>query len=414
MKILFVLSIGHLDGGAAQVWLSLISGLRERGHEPYVVMPQTKDETMVCALDEMNVPYWVEFFTWWTTCDERPRSLKRRLRRVAARRVNARADGKILQIILQNDIDCIVIEDGTIETGLAAANAAALPAVWHIHEFLSCADGADASSRDGESAAGDFGKGAVGTQHFLESAKYVGRKFAQADTIVCVSDAIRKSLTEQFPHLQNVAALHNGISDENIANSKDEVLQNDFVQFTMAQRFDENKDQLTCLEAFAIIANKYPQAKLQFVGDGSAEYIQKVKSLAHTLNCEEQVTFCGKRTDMAAVWEETDIAINCSHSEGCSISAAECMQSGCLHIASNCAGNVELLQGDRGLIFDVGNADSLAKQMSWALDNMQQACEVAQRGKAWALKEFDMGNFLDSFEHILHDVIEVEDGKVAL
>ena len=91
MKVLFVFSIGHLDGGAAKVWLSLIDGLRAHGSEPYVVMPQTKDESMLRALDKIKVPRYVEFFTWWTTGDSNSRSLKRKLRRTVARKVNAKA-----------------------------------------------------------------------------------------------------------------------------------------------------------------------------------------------------------------------------------------------------------------------------------------------------------------------------------
>ena len=181
----------------------------------------------------------------------------------------------------------------------------------------------------------------------------------------------------------------------------------------MAQRFDENKDQLTCVKAFAKVADKYPQANLKFVGGGSAEYIEKVKRVACSLNCSERISFCGNSDDMASVWKETDVAINCSHSEGCSISAAECMQSGCLHIASNCAGNIELLKDGRGLLFDKGNPDSLAKQMSWAIENAQEAREIAQRGKTWALKEFSMDKFLDAFENILHGAINKRCGGAA-
>ena len=398
MKVLFVFSIGHLDGGAAKVWLSLIDGLRAHGSEPYVVMPQTKDESMLRALDKMKVPYWIEFFTWWTAGDKNPGSLKRRLRRAVARKVNAKAERKILDIIKREKIDCLVIEDGTIEAGLKAAKAANIPVVWHIHEFLSLCDKANHES---------------GAQYFIDPAKHVEDKFAQADVIIAVSDAIRKNLEKQFTQLNNVTSLHNGISSENVAKNKGEILQNDTVQFTMAQRFDENKDQLTCVKAFAKVADKYPQANLKFVGGGSAEYIEKVKRVACSLNCSERISFCGNSDDMASVWKETDVAINCSHSEGCSISAAECMQSGCLHIASNCAGNIELLKDGRGLLFDKGNPDSLAKQMSWAIENAQEAREIAQRGKTWALKEFSMDKFLDAFENILHGAINKRCGGAA-
>lgn len=384
MKILFILSIGHLDGGAAAVWLNLLDAMKAKGAEVFVVMPQAKDATLTCELEARNIPYWVEFFTWWTTTDKDVHSVAHRARRFVAKRANAKAEQKIAQIIRTHKIDCLVIEDGTIEAGLEAATSLGIPVVWHVHEFL-----------DGE----------YGVQYFLESPGYVQEKFSKAHQIITVSQAIATDLHKQFPQLDNLSVLHNGISRKHVG-INEHVLQKDDVQITMAQRIDANKDQLCCIEAFAQIADEFPQATLQFVGSGKTEDVKKAKQHAQQKPCSARITFCGKRNDMAHVWAQTDIAINCSHTEGCSISAAECMQSGCLHVASDCLGNAELLSDGRGLLFPVGDSNALAQQISWALRNREDACEIAQKGQSWALHEFSQEAFAQHFWQIICESVE--------
>ncbi len=83
MKVLFVLSIGKLDGGAAAVWVNLLEGLPSRGVEPVVVIPEDVDHTLVEELEARGIPWHAVFYTWWVTTDPNPHSAKRKIARAA-------------------------------------------------------------------------------------------------------------------------------------------------------------------------------------------------------------------------------------------------------------------------------------------------------------------------------------------
>lgn len=367
MKVLFVFSLGRYDGGAAVVWLNLIDALRERGVEPFVVLPSCADKTMAAQLEQRGISYEVQFFTWWVTDDKRPHSLKRKVARAGARMVNARAERVIENIIKRQGIDAVYVCDGTIEAGIRAAQACGVPAVWHFHQVV--------------------GEGGV---EFIEQAAYVGRQLGRASQIVAVSEAAAENLRVRFSFDAPIAVIPNGVAPAHVGTHAVPLFSGETVTFTLAARFDSNKGQRDAIDAFAAVVARFPQARLQLVGTGKDELVEELRTYAASLPCSDRIAFAGQRSDMARVWEETDVALNCSRSEGCSMVLLEALCSGCLVLASDAVGNREVLSRAAGLSYKAGNADALASQMRWALEHPQDARALANEGCAKAREAFTL------------------------
>ena len=367
MRVLFVLSIGHMSGGAATVWFNLMDGLRTRGVEPYVLMPANKDGSMLAALDVRGIPHETEFFTWWTCGDGNPRSLAHRVRRTAAKQVNKRAELKIEEIIRAHKIDLVYIADGTITAGLDAAERCGIPAIWHFHEVID---------------------GAAGSQAFLDSKQQVAQQLARAHTILCVSNYIAQGLKEICPSA-NVRAVYNGVSANNVAQEPAAINENACI--TLCGRVDGNKGQLDAVKAFELIAAEFPSVRLRIIGSGAEASMAALRKAVAASTFASRIELRDHADNMADVWTSTAIALNCSYNEGCSLVVMEALCSGCLVIGSSAPGNAELLSDGHGLIYERRNPEQLAEKLRWALRNPDKASQIAAQGSKWAANAFDLG-----------------------
>lgn len=382
MRVLFVFSIGRYDGGAAVVWLNLIDALRQRGVEPYVLLPEDKDGTMVAQLEQRQVPYETCFFTWWVTTDAHPRSLKRRLARCGAQLVNARAERVVERLVCEHAIDVVYLCDGTITAGLRAAHRCGVPSVWHFHQYVN--------------------GGPAGVQ-FIDDDARVRETLAQASVLITVNEGISADLRQRFSRTLPTVAVYNGIAPERLAQRTAPPLSGSEVVFTLVGRIDANKGQRDAIEAFGHIARAFPPARLRLVGEGDPTLVGQLKALAAAQSGAERIEWCGHRDDMAAVWATTDVALNCSHSEGCSLVVAEALCSGCVVLTSDAPGNVELLEVGAGLCYERGDARALAEQMCWVLEHVEQAQAIAAEGQCRARQVFNLEAQGDAIYQILCD-----------
>ena len=381
MRVLFVLSIGHLSGGACSVWLNLMDGLRAFGVEPYAFMPTNKDDSLLNALDERGIVHETAFFSWWTTADESPRSLRHRLRRAGGKRLSAQAEKRIAEMIRTYGIDVVFICDGTITAGLEAAAACGVPAVWHFHEVIGAFEGA---------------------QRYLDSSAQVAAKLAQADALIAVSDYIASNLAMLAPQA-SVKRIYNGIDASN--ETFQELFSQETATFTLCGRIDNNKGQAEAIEAFSKVHEAFPNTRLLLVGEGERELTARLKEQAARSSAATAIEFCGQVEDTAGMWAQTDVALNCSFNEGCSMVLVEALHAGRLVIASDAPGNVELVADGRGLSYERRNTADLARTMCEALEHQQQAKCTAAAGKCWARENLTLRKQLEAVYAVFEGVV---------
>ena len=122
-------------------------------------------------------------------------------------------------------------------------------------------------------------------------------------------------------------------------------------------RFEAAKDQDTVIRAMTLLPDNM---QLLLVGDGSR--LAECKQLAETLTCSQRIRFLGARSDIAALLQQADIAVQSSHWEGFGLTAVEAMACGLPVIASDVDGLRQVVEGS-GLLFTSGDAAMLAEQV---------------------------------------------------
>lgn len=117
------------------------------------------------------------------------------------------------------------------------------------------------------------------------------------------------------------------------------------------------------LPAFCTIHAQHPDTRLLVVGDG--ELRQDMEQQASELRLTDKVRFLGQQPQaaLASIYDEIDILLMPSRSEGFGLTALEGMARGCVVVAADVGGLPEVvIDGRTGLLHRVGDADDMARQ----------------------------------------------------
>ncbi len=143
------------------------------------------------------------------------------------------------------------------------------------------------------------------------------------------------------------------------------------------------KGQAVLAEAFARIAGRYPEWKLQLAGeDGHEGIAARIRDIARQNRLEDRILLLGERTDATELMRRAGIYVQPSFFEALGLALQEAMFLGCPVIGSRAGGIPELIEENRtGLLVEPGNAT----QLSAALETMlRDAAGREQWGKAAA------------------------------
>jgi glycosyltransferase involved in cell wall biosynthesis len=156
------------------------------------------------------------------------------------------------------------------------------------------------------------------------------------------------------------------------------------------------------LRAFAKISR--PDAVLAIVGGGPEG--PRLKSLAAELRLGESCHFEPATSDVAAWLSSIDIFVLPSRTEALSNSLMEAMACRCCVIASCVGGNPELIDnGENGLLFDVGDVDQLAGQLSLLLDDPARRDRMAEAASAKMAAHFTYSQAADAMQQIYQSIL---------
>ncbi|QVL33773.1 glycosyltransferase [Telmatocola sphagniphila] len=158
--------------------------------------------------------------------------------------------------------------------------------------------------------------------------------------------------------------------------------------FGMVSRLDAIKDQATLLRAFARLAPRYPEWRLQLAGDGDQK--EALIARARELKIESQVDFLGMIDDVFARMATWDLFVFATTArEGLGNALAEAMMLGLPCIATE-IGPIAELAGSKETVELVppGNPEALSTQIErYMLDRVARE-ELAQRGQQRAQASF--------------------------
>jgi L-malate glycosyltransferase len=152
------------------------------------------------------------------------------------------------------------------------------------------------------------------------------------------------------------------------------------------------------LEAAAVVAARFPQARFAVVGedpilqDGaivSGPYQRELVAYAARLGIGDRVTFTGFRLDVPKLLAEVAVSVLPSLSEGLSNAILESMAAGVPVVATAIGGNAEAVQdGVTGLLVPPRDADSLARAISTLLEDRDLAVRLGRAGRQRVVERF--------------------------
>ena len=224
--------------------------------------------------------------------------------------------------------------------------------------------------------------GTMRKQHFLSS----------VDAVVCVSEHVRKKLSEKNPAAGNMAViLPNGV----VSGAPPDARKFDFRRerrffrgasfplLGMVGEFFKNQTEL--IDVLALLKEEFPNLTVAFVGDTSDQgLIGPLLEKIRRLDLERNVLFAGRipREMMPDVFCDLDLSVSTFRNEGYGLVHLESLAAGTPVVAYNEGGVVDILRGeDVGILVDGGSSE-FAAAVAGLLRDHERRYAMGRRGNA--------------------------------
>ena len=168
----------------------------------------------------------------------------------------------------------------------------------------------------------------------------------------------------------------------------------------MVAEFTRRKRHADAIRAFSKLVHQ----RVHLVLAGTGPLLEPMKRLAQKLQVVDRVHFLGPRNDVPVLMKASRALILPSSREGLPRCVLEAMTMGIPVIGSRIRGTAELLEGDVGLLVDVGDIDKLARAMQLVIDDtsLTQAMGTAGRRKSEA---YDLTHILRMHEELYNEAL---------
>jgi glycosyltransferase involved in cell wall biosynthesis len=243
----------------------------------------------------------------------------------------------------------------------------------------------------------------------INSAAQIRRLAYFYNTTICVSDALRGSLLNDFGFpASKVRTIRNGVSVSEFVPSegrRSEVrerlgcVQDEFVLVCVA-RLSEQKRIDILLEALARALREGVRCKCIIVGDGPLK--TELLAQARSIGLSGHVFFEGFHEDVRPYLQAASAFILTSDTEGLPLSILEAMACGLASIVTDAGGNTELITHRvHGLIVPRESVDAIAEAISYLANNPEERAQMAKMARARACEEFDIENAMAEIRGVI-------------
>lgn len=209
--------------------------------------------------------------------------------------------------------------------------------------------------------------------------------------------------TAVFPVISQAVAGHwerKGIDPEKIRIIYDGVNQNKFIpgerrehdgiKIAFCGSVYAAKGQVQFVEAMArLTPAEQKQIQVDIYGEGNKSYLAYLLEKIRECGLEDQISLRGYCDCLEKKLPDYDVGMMCSRSEGFGLVTVEYMMSQLCVIASDTGANPELVQdGECGLLYRYGDADSLAEKLRYVLTHREEARAMGKKAREYACQNF--------------------------
>ncbi|HEX2957325.1 MAG TPA: glycosyltransferase family 4 protein [Chitinispirillaceae bacterium] len=152
--------------------------------------------------------------------------------------------------------------------------------------------------------------------------------------------------------------------------------------FLFAGRVCQQKNLGVLIKAFSMCLQYHPNTELVIAGDGPL--LPQIKLFASTLNLDKKIRWTGwqSREKIKSLYLEVDCVVNPSLNEGMPNVVLEAMSCGRAVIASDCAGNSDLIvDKHNGFLFPADDHFELTKLMMLMINDRELNFKIGVRGR---------------------------------
>jgi glycosyltransferase involved in cell wall biosynthesis len=215
--------------------------------------------------------------------------------------------------------------------------------------------------------------------------------FIFSDCIVSNSQAALQAYNVPF---HKAVCIHNGFDFNRIANLPSvETIRKKYEIVTpfvvgMVASFTYKKDYYSIVDAAKIILGKRSDITFLFIGDGPT--LGVMRKYVPERN-QPFIKFLGKQKNVEQLSAIFNVGVLTTHGEGISNSIMEYMALSKPVVATDCAGNRELVKNrNTGFLIKVGDKNALVEKILMLLDKPTYARYLGVNGKSRLEAEFDM------------------------
>ena len=157
------------------------------------------------------------------------------------------------------------------------------------------------------------------------------------------------------------------------------------------------------IEAWARIADKHDDWKLEIAGTGSDVSLNILKEKANECRIFDKVLFSGFHSNIDQLMRESSIFALTSRDEGFGLVLLEAMSQGCACVSFDCGGRQKEIvnSGLDGYIIEGRNVDALAQRLDTLIKNESDRIRIAKNGIVRA-KVFNKNNITDKWVTMFH------------
>ena len=215
----------------------------------------------------------------------------------------------------------------------------------------------------------------------------------RADAVTVVSQAMREYCEQKGIAPEHIAVQSMGVDLESGFTPGDSASPRDGLVFV--GRLVEKKGVSYLIEAVSILAERYPQLKLNIVGDGPLR--ESLEGLARRLDVDDRVHFVGSVSNeevpdylrAAEISVMPSVVAASGDQEGLGLVAVEGLGCGCAVVAFDLpAVRDTIIHGKTGLMAEPENAIDLAEKIALLLEDRELRKRLAESGRRHALDKF--------------------------
>lgn len=201
-----------------------------------------------------------------------------------------------------------------------------------------------------------------------------------------------------------VTTVHNGIPVQD-SNAKVVKQIDQFCKVIMVARFDDQKDQMTLIQALGLLKNK--NWVMEFIGSGPT--LEYCKQEVSKLGLEDKIKFLGQQRNVKYFLNNSDIFVLSTNYEGFPLTILEAMRAKLPVIATNVGGNNEsIIDKETGFLTRKNDIQNLSQALSTLIENKNLALKMGECGYNRFITNFTHDLMLKKILKIYTEVVIVK------